>query len=59
MATTNATKRPSKADRAIRRLYTSVDRLIRAAEEAKSARDEIIRLGQAQQKQNGGATDAS
>ena len=54
MATTTKRKRISKADRAIRQLYVSVDKLIRAAEEAKSARDELVRLGQEQRK---GATD--
>ena len=53
MATTT-TKRPTKANKAIRRLYLSVENLIRAAEEAKSARDELIRLGQEQRK---GSTD--
>ena len=43
MATTKE-KRPTKADRAIRRLYIAVDKTIRAADEARKARDEIIRL---------------
>jgi hypothetical protein len=39
-----AKKRPTKADRAVRRLYAAVDKSIQAAEEVRQARDEIVRL---------------
>lgn len=41
---TEKTKRQTAADRAIRRLFVAVDRAIKATDEARKARDEIVRL---------------
>ncbi len=44
MPTTPTKKRLTKADRAVQRLLSAVDRSIHAADDARKARDEIIRL---------------
>ena len=41
---TTKPKRQTAADKAIRRLFLAVDEAIRAADEARKARDEIIEL---------------
>jgi hypothetical protein len=48
-------KRPTKTDRAIRQLYITVDRVIQAADEARRARDKLIRLASERQRREGTA----
>jgi hypothetical protein len=46
-ATPQTTTARRKADRAVRRLFIAVEKSIRAADEARRARDELVRLGTA------------
>ncbi len=46
-------RRHTKTDKAIRRLYVTVDRVIQAADEARRARDELVRLATQRQQQGG------
>lgn len=55
---TGVKKRTTKTDRAIRRLYITVDRVIQAADEARRARDELIRLATERQQQREGTANA-
>lgn len=57
MTATTIKKRPTKTDRAIRRLYITADRAIRAADELRQARDELLRLAAGQSQQREGTAD--
>lgn len=50
-------KRPTKTALAIRRLYIAVDRTIQAADEARRARDELIRLATETKREGTGDDD--
>lgn len=45
MKSATPAKRPTKADKAVRRLFVALDKAIKATDDAKQARDELVRLG--------------
>ena len=50
MKTATPAKRPTKADKAVRRLFVALEKVIQATDGAKQARDELVRLGHQQQR---------
>jgi hypothetical protein len=51
MTTAAAKKQPTKTEQTIRRLYLAVDKVIRAADETRQVRDELVRLATKQKRE--------